>query len=184
MPRLAKPRVAPLPEADWSDVQREIMRPFVGGSRTFNVFTTLLNHEQLFRRWLVFANHVLYKGTISPRDREILILRTGKLADCEYELRQHVLLARDCGLSDDEIAALLDDSKATEWPDKERALIVATDELMRDRHLGDRTWAKLRDYFDEPQIMDIIFTVGQYNMLAMALNSLGVQPDEGLPELP
>jgi len=30
-------------------------------------------------------------------------------------------------------------------------------------------------------LMDLVFTVGQYNLVSMALNSFGVQPDEGLP---
>jgi hypothetical protein len=32
--------------------------------------------------------------------------------------------------------------------------------------------------------MDLVFTIGQYNLVSMALNSFGVQPEPGLPELP
>ncbi len=184
MPRLSEPRVAPLPEEDWSDAQAEIMKPFVAQGRTFNVFTTLLNHADLFRRWLVFANHILGKSTLSLRDREILILRIGHLADCEYEWRQHVQIARGAGMADAEIAAVREGSTGSDWPDNERALLAAVDELKRDTHLSDAAYASLAAHYDTRQIMDIVFTVGQYNMLAMALNTLGVQPDEGLPEGP
>ena len=184
MPRLEKPRVQPLAAEDWNDAQREIMKPFVAQGRTFNVFTTLLNHQDLFRRWLVFANHILGKSTLSLRVREILILRVGHLADCEYEWRQHVQIARQAGMADEEIRAARAGASASPWSDSDRALLAAADELMRDTHLSDAAYAALAEHYDVRQIMDIVFTVGQYNMLAMALNSLGVQPDEGLPDSP
>jgi len=106
MPRLAEPRVPPVPQDQWSEAQRRIMEPFVAQGRVFNVFSTLLNHADLFRRWLVFANHVLGKSTLGLRDREILILRVGHLADCEYEWRQHVQIARQAGMTDAEIGAV------------------------------------------------------------------------------
>lgn len=182
MPRLPHPRVAPLAESDWSDAQREIMKPFVAQGRVFNVFSTLLNHPDLFRRWLVFANHVLGKSTLSLRDREILILRIGHLADCGYEWSQHVGIARGAGMSDDEIRAVREGAGAAGWADNERALLRAVDDLKGDTHLSEATWAALGEHYDTREIMDVVFTVGQYNMLAMALNSLGVQLDEGLPE--
>ena len=184
MPRLDTPRVDPVAVDDFDDAQREIMKPFVAQGRTFNVFTTLVNHPDLFRRWLVFANHILFKSTLGTRDREILILRIGHLADCEYEWRQHVQIARDADMTDAEISAVRQGADASCWSENERALINATDELKHDTHLSDGAWAALAAHYDTRQIMDIVFTVGQYNMLAMALNSLGVQADDGLPETP
>jgi alkylhydroperoxidase family enzyme len=58
----------------------------------------------------------------------------------------------------------------------------ATDELHADCHIGDETWSSLSEHLDKKQLMDLIFTVGQYNLVSMALNSLGVQPDDGLPD--
>ena len=182
MPRLEKPRVPPLPSADWSPAQQEIMKPFVAQGRVFNVFATLLNHPDLFRRWLVFANHVLGKSTLSLRDREIVILRTGLLADCDYEWHQHIGIARNAGMTDDEIRAVREGPNASGWAERERFLLRAVDELKRDSHLSDAVWDGLSGHYDTHQIMDIVFAVGQYNMLAMALNTLGVQLDEGLPE--
>ena len=184
MPRLDRPRVEPLATENWTDAHREVMKPFLAQGRTFNVFTTLLNHPDLFRRWLVFANHILGKSTLDLRDREILILRIGHLADCEYEWRQHVQIARQAGMTDAEIGAIRDGAAAPCWSESERALINATDDLKRDTHLSDAAWNALAAHYDTRQIMDIVFTVGQYNMLAMALNSLGVQADPGLPESP
>ena len=65
--------------------------------------------------------------------------------------------------------------------DIDRLLLQATDELHADSHVSDETWSGLSRHFDTRQLMDIVFTVGQYNLVSMALNSFGVQADEGLP---
>jgi alkylhydroperoxidase family enzyme len=54
-------------------------------------------------------------------------------------------------------------------------------ELHADAHVSDATWAGLAKHFNTQQLMDIVFTVGQYNLVSMALNSFGVQADPGLP---
>ena len=58
----------------------------------------------------------------------------------------------------------------------------ATDELHAECHITDETWASLSEHLDKKQLMDLVFTVGQYNLVSMALNTLGVQPDPGLPD--
>ena len=177
--RLSEPRIPPLPESNWDAAQRDLMQPFVAGGRVFNVFGTLIHHPDLFRRWLVFANHVLGKSTIDVRQREVLILRTAKLVDSEYEWGQHVVIAREAGLNDDEIQAI--ETSGDGLDQVEQLLCDVADELTRDKVLSADVWAKLNEHFDTRQVMDIVFTVGQYTMLAMALNTFGVQLDEGLP---
>src|SRR5436309_6487449 len=74
--RLAKPRIEPLPEAQWDDEVRELLEPArrrMGG--VLNIQATLARHPKLLKRWNVFGNHVLFKSTLPERDREILILR-------------------------------------------------------------------------------------------------------------
>ena len=177
--RLSEPRIPPLPESNWDAAQRDLMQPFVAGGRVFNVFGTLIHHPDLLRRWLVFANHVLGKSTIEVRQREVLILRTAKLVDSEYEWGQHVVIAKEAGFNDDEIQAI--GTSGDGLDQVEQLLCDVADELTRDKVLSADVWAKLNEHFDTRQVMDIVFTVGQYTMLAMALNTFGVQLDEGLP---
>ncbi len=179
--RLDKPRIPALGEDEWSDDAREVMKPFVEQGRVYNIFRTLANHPDLAKRWMVFANHVLGKSTIPVREREILILRIGWLCRSGYEWGQHVLIGRDCGLTDDEIRAIQKGPDAPGWSAADRALLQATDELHADAHVSDATWAALSERWDTRQLMDIVFTVGQYNLVSMALNSFGVQADDGLP---
>ena len=129
-----------------------------------------------------FANHVMFNSSLAPRDREIVILRIGWLCQSGYEFGQHILIGRDAGLNDGEIKAIAEGDSAANWSEAEQSLIRATDELHADAFIGDATYAELQEHYDEKQILDIIFAVGQYNMVSMALNSTGVQLDEGIPE--
>jgi alkylhydroperoxidase family enzyme len=179
--KLNKPRLAPLQADQWSDTVREIMQPMIKRGEVFNIFKTLAHHPDLMRRWLVFGNHILFKSTLPARERELLILRIGWLCQAEYEWGQHVRIGREAGLTNDEIHRIKTGPEAAEWNEQDRLLLKATDELHTDAHIGDATWQGLGKYYNTRQLMDVVFTVGQYNLVSMALNTLGVQLDEGLP---
>jgi len=178
--RLSKPRVAPAERSALNPDQADLAARF-GEGPVLNVFGTLLHHPGLFRRWLPFANHILGKSTLTVRDRELLILRTAWRVRSEYEWGQHVLIARNAGMSDADIAVARSAPNADGLENRDQLLLAATDELLADTFVTDSTWVGLADFYSTQQILDIVFTVGQYNMLAMALNSLGVQRDEGVP---
>ena len=172
--RLNTPRIPPLTEEQWSPEQRELLTRG-NPQRILNVFSTLATHTELYKRWLPFANHVLFKSTLSARDREILILRIGHLCRSGYEFHQHTRIGKAAGLSDAEIEAIKTGPTASTWNDFDRALLTAVDELHRDAFLSDATWQALRQRYNEQQMIDVVFAVGQYNMVSMALNSFGVQ---------
>ena len=178
--RLEKPRVAPLADAE---IDPELRERF-GSGPILNIFRTLANHPALMKRWLVFGNHVLAKSTLPAREREIAILRTGWLCRSGYEWGQHVGIGKGSGLSDEEISRITKGPDAPGWSELERALLRGTDELHADSFVSDASWAALSQHLSTQQLMDLVFTVGQYTLVSMALNTLGVQPEPGLPRLP
>ncbi len=179
--RPSKPRVLPLEEHEWSDEQRTLMEPFVKQGTAWNVFKTLVRHPSLFKRWMPFANHVLFKQTLSMREREMLILRIGWLCRAPYEWTQHVQIGLKAGLNEAEIARIADGPDAPGWSEHDAALMRAADELHRDSCLSDATWNTLGKRYTTEQMVDVVFTVGQYNMVSMALNTFGVAIDPALP---
>jgi alkylhydroperoxidase family enzyme len=178
--RLEKPRVPPLSDAE---IDPELRERF-GQGPILNIFRTLANHPKLTKRWLVFGNHVLARNTLPPRERELVILRIGWLCRSGYEWGQHVRIAKDSGLRDDEIARIARGPDAPGWSEPDRALLRATDEMRADAFVSDATWQALAPHFDTQQLMDLVFTVGQYQLVSTALNSFGVQPEPGLARLP
>lgn len=179
--RLDKARIKALEADEWSDAARELMAPFEAQGWVLNIFKTLANHPDLARRWMVFANHILGKSTLDVRERELVILRIGFLCQAGYEWGQHVIIARQAGMSDEEIRSAKTGPDTPGLSELDQLLLKATDELHADAHISDATWASLSEHYSTQQLMDLVFTVGQYNLVSMALNSFGVQADEGLP---
>jgi 4-carboxymuconolactone decarboxylase len=182
--RPTEPRIAPLAEQDWSQEQRELLAVVTRGKPAHNVFATLVRHPKLFKRWTPFGGHLLFASSLPPRQRELLILRAAWLTRAEYEWGQHVEIAKRAGLGKAEIERVASGPDAAGWTEDEAALLRAADELWEDACLSDRSWAALSRRLNETQLMDLVFTVGAYAMLAMALNSFGVRLDPGLEGFP
>ena len=179
--RTKKARIDPLDAEQWNDSAKESMQPFVDADSDFNIFKTMTNHPDLMRRWMVFANHVLFKSSLPFREKELLILRIGYLCQAGYEWGQHVQVARNGGVSDEDIRLAKSGPETPGISVVDALLLTAADELHSDAFISDATWGGLSEHFDTKQMMDIVFTVGQYYLVSMALNSFGVQLDDGLP---
>lgn len=180
--RLSSPRVPPKERHEWSEAEQQLMQPFVDSNSDHNVFKTMLHHPDLFSRWLVFAKHILFKTELSKRDCELVILRTGHLCRAGYEWSQHEAVGRRAGLDDADINACRHGPDTPGISEADRLLLTATDELHRDKFVSDATWAGLKQHFEIKQIMDLVFAVGQYTLVSMALNTFGVQLDEGIKD--
>jgi 4-carboxymuconolactone decarboxylase len=179
--RLTEPRLSPLEESDWDPELRETLErmkdPATG--RVMNVFRTLAHHPKALKRWLVFAVHVLSKSTLSGRDREIAILRIGWRCKAEYEWAQHVAIARRYGMTDEDIERIKLGPDAPGLAPNEALLLRATDELHDQAMIGPATWDGLARHYDKEQLIDLVLAVGNYTLVSMALNTLGVQLDPG-----
>lgn len=184
--RLTEPRVSPLAESDWDEENRPLRDALARtpDGRILNIFATLAHHPKLLKRWTVFGNHVLSKSTLAFRERELVILRIGWLCRAEYEWGQHALIGRQAGLSDDEIRRITQGPDAPGWDAFDATLLRATDELHADSMVSDATWKALAERYDTQQLIDLVFTVGQYQLVSMALNTLGVQLDAGIAGFP
>ena len=180
--RISSPRINPIQEKEWTKAQRDVLKMQTMRGKVQNIFLTLAHHEKLAKRWLVFANHILNKSTLSTIDREILILRIGWLCQSGYEWGQHEIIAAKAGLSAKKIEAIKAGRNDPCWTERENLLLKATDELYSDAFITTATWSGLTAYYSTQQMMDLVFTVGQYNLVSMALNSFGVQLDEDLRE--
>ena len=145
-----------------------------------NVLGTLAHHPQLARAYHTFNGHILFNTSLSPRQRELLVLRVAAVRECAYEWEQHVVLAGDVGLEPDEIDRIRTGADAPGWSPLDRAMLQAVDDLMASAEVGDTAWAVLAAELDEHQLMDLIFTVGAYEVLAMALKSFRVPLDDDL----
>ena len=185
--RLSAPRIAPVDLATIDDEQREALAVFTGIARdvtksegtVLNIFRTLAHAPKAMTAFLAWGGYILSRrNSLSERDRELVILRTGFNCGSGYEFTQHTRIGLDSGLTEAEIAAIKAGPDDPSWSAADRALLRATDDLTRDFHVSDASWAGL-SFMTDKQKMDLVMTVGQYTQVSMMLNSFGVQLDPG-----
>lgn len=184
------PRIGNLPREEWTDDAREVFAfwgepgAYENGSKT-NMTMTMAQHPKLAIAYNTFGKHLLLASSIDVRERELIVLRTSWLVKCEYEWHYHVGYALTAGLTMEEIAAIRQGPESPVWEGKEfdRAVLRACDELFRDGRIGDATWATLSGRFDKQQLMDLVFTIGNYVMLSWAATTFGIQLEEGADQI-
>ena len=193
-------RLPPLPEDQWDERTRAALAALLPPDRrnpqgAGNAMATLARHPDLTETFLPFNTRLLLHNTLPPRLRELAILRVARRCGCAYEWAHHVKIAARAGLSEAEIeaaghgevaasvasASLASASHASAShasAELASAELSAVDELGDTCNLSDRTWARLGEHLDERQLMDLVFTIGAYSLLAMALNTFGVEPEQ------
>ena len=170
-------RLPPLPADRWDEAVEQSLSGMLPPERrnpgdAGTLMSTLVRHPKLARAYLRFSGYLLFGSSLPARIREQAILRVAHRRGCGYEWSHHVDIAKEAGLSEAEIAA----AKTGEAKDEfERAVLTAVDELDEKSNLSDETWTALCERLDEHQRMDLIFTIGGYIALAMAINTFGVE---------
>ena len=125
----------------------------------------------------MFAGRLMPGGTLPREDTELVILRVAHNCRCEYEWRHHERLGEAAGLSRADVERTRGDRAAPEWSERQRALLWAADELHERRELSDEAWAELSRHLTEPELIELCLLIGHYEMLAMTINSLRIEPD-------
>jgi 4-carboxymuconolactone decarboxylase len=173
--------VPPLPPAERDERQAELVRR---AGNEFGVYTTLVRNTDLFADFMVLGRRLLRLSTLDPGDRETLILRVAYRCRARYEWSHHDVIGRAAGLGAEVFDALATETVGADVEPGTALLIRAADELVGDHVLSDGTWAALTEVYSQNQVIEICMLVGEYTMLAGALNSLGVQIEDGFPAPP
>ena len=188
-----EPRISPLPPTQWPAEMRDAIaalrpahprHPFPpkdpNRPKALNALGTFARHPALAEAFNTFNGHVLFGSSLSPRQRELLVLRVAAVRRSDYEWKQHEVLASDAGLSADDVARIAEGPFAEGWGAIDQAMLRAVDELLGDAKVAESTWGVLAAELGVEQLMDLVFTVGAYDLLAMAFRSFGVELDDDL----
>ncbi|HET6949449.1 MAG TPA: carboxymuconolactone decarboxylase family protein [Acidimicrobiales bacterium] len=182
------PRFVPLANGDWTAEHRALLRGKLPAADRYlrddadgpplpNILGLFGHHPQLTAEWLGWNARLLEIASLSPRRRELVILRVAWRTQCHYEWAQHRVLGLDAGLTEDEIAAIAEPGAA--WSGVEGDLVDAADQMIDGRRVDDDTWMRLSEHFDHPQLLEVLFLIASYGALAQVLNSVHLPPDPG-----
>jgi alkylhydroperoxidase family enzyme len=147
------------------------------------VLMTFAQHPALTHPFLDFNNHILSTNTLPVRLRQIVILRTCWHTRAVYAWTSHLQMSLRLGLEEEVFAAAKQGPASPYWSPAERTVLTATDQVLANYDIDDAGWEELSGVLDRKQIMDLLFTVGTYAMLAMVKNTIRVQRMPDLLEL-
>jgi AhpD family alkylhydroperoxidase len=151
----------------------------VVGAPEMHLFTTLGQRQVLYWTFLFYGARLL-RGRLPTIDTELVILRVAHVRACEYELQHHRRIARRAGLDTHIQAAIF------AWPDvpegdglssRQRALLAATDEFVKDRTVTSATWQELASHLDRRQLIEFCLLASQYDGLAATISALDIPLD-------
>jgi 4-carboxymuconolactone decarboxylase len=168
----------PEPGVDSAD-QSEAMS---GGAP--NILLTISHHPRLLVPFLGFTATLALRGVLTRRDSEILALRAAWNCNSPFEWGHHVLYGRAAGLSEEEIERIADGPEVEGWGARDRLLLRAADQLHERKTIDDPTWKALTAEFENAQLVELPFVVGNYTMLSMVANATDVPLEPDLPLMP
>jgi 4-carboxymuconolactone decarboxylase len=175
-------RIEPLASDD-ATAQKSTVGSDRNSGRPLNIFLTLAKNPPLFDVFTRFGSHLLFKGELPAREREVVILRVGWQSQSEYEFGQHTVIGKQAGLTDDEVTRLAR-TGTDGWNDDDAALLRMVDELCADNVVGDDTWRTLSKAWTEPQLLELLMLAGYYRLVSGVLNSAGVSLEPATPGWP
>jgi len=149
------------------------------GGGQIRLLLTLGGHRVVLRAYLRFGFGLVVLGGLPRPAIELVTLRTAWNAGCRYAFFHHMFLARAAGIGWETIERVSRGPHCDGWNDRARTLLTAADELHSRRGLTAATRKHLAEFIDEGRILELCFLVGHYEMLAMFLDSAGVEPEPG-----
>lgn len=181
------PRIPPLPRDAWTDEARDVFAYWEGpdarenGSRS-NTMMTLAQHPRLALPQLDFGKYLLTQSTLTPRQKELILLRVAWRYNSKHQWTHHVIAARKIGMTDAEFDALRQTGAQAIWPAEEQAFLDAIDQLHAKGRVEDATWAALAERMSVHQLMDFVYSVGFFTMNAWAFESMDIQLEEDVEQ--
>jgi 4-carboxymuconolactone decarboxylase len=154
------------------------------GMAPLKLFRTVAHNPRVLGR--MRRGGLLDKGSIAPREREIVILRTCARCGAEYEWGVHVaFFGRQAGFSDAQVrATVLGGADDPAWNDDERLLILLADELHDSAHISDALWTQLAVHWQPGQLIELMMLAGLYHAVSYLINGAGIELEANAPRFP
>jgi uncharacterized peroxidase-related enzyme len=140
-----------------------------------NMFRTLAHDPELLKTWFAMFRATLREAAVSTRVKEMIVVRVSRINSCSYCLGSHTGLAKRFGVTDPQLAALLEEGPAADFTPAEQAALAYAEELTKQpKGVRDATWEELRRHWDERQIVEITAVIGLFNSFNRFNNALQV----------
>jgi 4-carboxymuconolactone decarboxylase len=175
-------RVSYIEEKDHPELAAEIARIKGGRGRLLNIYKLLLHSPKVCMTWFDYIGAIRWGTALSPRLRELAIVRIAQAAKYGYALQQHVpTIAVPDGVSLEECEALKDWRGSKFFSDAERAALAYVDAIRDGSRVPDDVFAAVRKHYSEREVVELTVLCGVYIMHNRIFTALKVdlEPKQG-----
>ncbi|MFC6941473.1 carboxymuconolactone decarboxylase family protein [Salinirubellus sp. GCM10025818] len=141
-----------------------------------NIYRTIGRSPPLLVAFREFGRTVWEECGLEPRQRELVILATGRALDAAYEWHQHVRVGLSEGLTPEEIAAIGADRREA-FEGRDRALVEFAAGFATGS-LDVPTLEMFVDYFDERTAVGTGVLVGLYSVIGLVESGFDLGTEE------
>ena len=181
-------RMPPIPKEQWTDAQAKAAAEFarMRGQDVFGPFALMLRSPEVMLRAAAMGDYMRYKTSLPPALNEFIILLTARHWSQQFEWHVHQPMALKAGLSETIASAVSKGRRPERMSADETIVYDFATELLRLQNVSDETYAKAKDRFGEPGIIDMAGVAGYYSLLSMMMNTArtAVPADSDVPPLP
>jgi uncharacterized peroxidase-related enzyme len=141
-----------------------------------NMFRTVAHRPEILQTMIAHFEAVLNTGTLPLKLKELVIVRTSQLNNCDYCLASHSRIAKKLGWSEDQLIHLDEYALRDDFTLVERTGLRLAELMTRnERPLTDKEWQELRDVFSEGEIVELMAAIGLFNYFNRFNNLLGME---------
>jgi len=179
MARVSIPRIDDVS----ADLQNVFHKMEANGVPVINIFKVMAHCPRIGRQFIRLTNAILFFGKLSPKLRELAILRVGDLAEATYEWTQHVPIGISAGLTDQQIKSIHNWKESDCFNQEERSVLQYTDEVALNIRVSKETFQAIRAFLTDEQIVELTTAIGHYGMVSRILEALKIELEDDKPAL-
>lgn len=158
-----------------ADIQTMFTKMENSGTPILNLFKVMAHCPKVGRNFMRLGNAILFKGVVPPNLRELAILRVGNIYDATYEFTQHVPIALQNGVTQEQIEDLPNWQKSGKFNEGEQAILQYTDEVTKNIRVKNETFTALKKFLSEEAIVELTTAIGYYGTVSKIVEALQIE---------
>jgi alkylhydroperoxidase family enzyme len=180
---MSAPRIPPIDPPYSPEIQADFDK-IMRGQPPLLLFRTVARNPRVLQRMM--AGGLLDRGSITIRNRELMILRTTAKCGAEYEWGVHVaVFGGKAEWTKDHIHSSVHGwAEDACWSDEDRLIIRLADQLHGTARVDEDLWSDLSGHFKQEQLVELVMLAGLYHAVSFMVNATGLQYEAFAPRFP
>ena len=143
----------------------------LGAVPEFGPGSILIHVPELSKRATALNRYLRYESAVPKKIQEFTMILTARHMDCQYIWNAHAQSAIEAGVSEAIVEAVREETELPPLEEDERALVNYCRAINNSHYASRGEYQAMLEQFGEQAFIEITMIIGNYTMLALAINS-------------